>query len=97
MAEKTFWVSLCYEGAHGGGLCLTDDYLKFKTNKLQLPENMKSINIHYGDIEDVYLCRSLAIFPAISIRLRNGSSYKFIVFSRDKFLKHINGKLNSVA
>jgi hypothetical protein len=97
MAKKTFWVSLCYRGAHGGGLYLTEDNLKFRTNKLQLPENMKSINIQYDDIKDIFPCRSLAIFPAISIRLRNGSNYKFIVFSREKILKHINGKLNPVA
>lgn len=93
--KKTFWVSLCYQGAHGGGLYLTDDSMIFKTNKFQLPDNMKFIKIFYGDIKEVLSCKSLAIFSAIIIRLKNGLNYKFIVFNRKKILQYITNKLNT--
>jgi hypothetical protein len=85
--KKVFSASLCYRGAHGGGLLLTDELIAFRTNKLQLPPEMKRIQIPLQDIDAIVKCRSLQIFPAIMIQNKSGRSYKFIIFSREKFLK----------
>jgi hypothetical protein len=92
--KNTFWVSLCYKGAHGGGLYLQDNMLFFKTDKLTLPDNMKSIGIQYEDINKVFFCAALVVFPAIAFTLKDGSVYKFIVFNRKKVLRHIKSKIN---
>jgi hypothetical protein len=89
--KSVFWASLCYKGAHGGGLYLKDDCLMFRTNKAQLPHNMKFIDIRYSDMIDVVSCTVFGIFPAITIQL-TGSSYKFIVLCRKKALQLINGR-----
>lgn len=95
--KKTFLASLCYKGAHGGGLFITDEFLAFRTNKLQLPKEMKFIQIPYTDIKNVSSCSSLYLFPSILLTLNNGSSYKFIVFNREKCLRLINEKLQETA
>jgi hypothetical protein len=87
--KKVFSASLCYRGAHGGGLLLTDELVAFRTNKLQLPAEMKRIQIPLQDIDTIVKCRSLGIFPAIVIQTKSGLPYKFIIFSRERFLKYV--------
>jgi hypothetical protein len=94
--KKTFIVSLCYQGAHGGGLLLTENLIIFKTQQIQLPKEMKFIQIAYNEIETIDNCSSFFLFPSISIKLKNGLIYKFIVFNRKKCLRIINEKLNQV-
>ncbi len=93
--KNIFWVSLCYKGAHGGGLYLKEDRLIFRTNKLQLPESMKHISIRYEDLDKVSFSSALAIFPAVTINLKDGSSYKFITLSRDKISRFIGSKIKA--
>lgn len=85
--KNVYWASLCYEGAHGGGLYLMDDHLLFRTNKLQLPDNMKTIRVPFADMSQIGKGRTLYIFPAIFITLRSGARLKFIVFKRTGLFK----------
>ena len=82
--------SLCYRGAHGGMLAITEDGILFNTNKLLLSQEMRRFRVAYGDIKDVCSCSSLKIFPAVEIKLASGSKYKFIIFGRSRFLNLVN-------
>lgn len=94
--KHTFWVSVCYEGAHGGGLYLRENKLHFRTVKLILPENIKSIDIEYENIDSVSRCSALAIFPAVKIFLKDGSEYKFIsLISANKIADLIRLKIKN--
>ena len=94
--KKTFSVSLCYQGAHGGGLLVTEDFIIFKTQTMQLPKEMQFIQIAYNDIENITNCSSLFVFPSINIKLKSGLIYKFIVFNRKNCLRIINERLSQI-
>lgn len=86
--KKVYWVSLCYEGAHGGGLYVLGDHLQFRTNKIQLPDNVKNITIPFSEVAQITKSRSLHLFPAILITLRSGVSYKFILLRRTELINY---------
>jgi hypothetical protein len=94
--KKTFTVSLCYRGAHGGGLLVTEDFIIFKTQTMQLPKEMQFIQMAYNDIESITNCSSLVVFPSLSIKLKSGLIYKFIVFNRKNCLRIINERLSQI-
>ena len=94
--KKRFVVSLCYQGAHGGGLLITEEFITFKTQTMQLPKEMKSIQIAYNDIEIITNCSSLFVLPSINIKLKSGLIYKFIVFNRKNCLRIINERLGQI-
>lgn len=93
--KKVYWASLCYEGAHGGGLYLLQDRLIFKTNKVQLPDSVKNINIPYSQIHHVSKVRVLLLFPAIEIVLQSHIKYKFIVFFQNNIVNNLNAVLSN--
>jgi hypothetical protein len=94
--KKRFVVSLCYQGAHGGGLLITEEFITFKTQTMQLPKEMKSIQMAYNDIEIITNCSSLFVLPSINIKSKSGLIYKFIVFNRKNCLRIINERLGQI-
>jgi hypothetical protein len=86
---KTFWASLCYKGAHGGGLYLHEDHLAFRTNKLQLPPDKKRLRIDYMDIAAVEKSKAAGLFPSVTITTKGGESTKFILFRRTSFIEEL--------
>ncbi|MDR0928813.1 MAG: hypothetical protein LBM74_03755 [Oscillospiraceae bacterium] len=92
---KTFLASLCYKGAHGGGLYLHDDHLAFRTDKLLLPADKKRLRIDYKDIAAVKMDKAAGLFPAVTITTHRGESTKFILFRRNSFISQLKG--NGVA
>ncbi|WDV44841.1 hypothetical protein PV797_15120 [Clostridiaceae bacterium M8S5] len=90
--KKQFVSSLCHIGAHGGMILLSNEFLVYKTQKLVLSDNYRNIKILYSDIKYIRRCRSLLVFPAVIINLKDGLHYKFIVFNRKQFLKILNNK-----
>lgn len=91
--KKVFVASLCYMGAQGGGILLSDDSMIFKTQKLTLAEDYKKIQIDYRDIRQIRKDRSLFVFPAVVITKKNGMIYKFIIFNRKRFLQMLRSRL----
>lgn len=89
--REAFMASLCWYGAHGGGLYADDCGLVFRAQKLTLPDDLKRIAIAYSDIKLAARCRSF-VFPAVNILLESGSEYKFIVFGRKKLFKILDSK-----
>jgi hypothetical protein len=90
--KKWFSASLCYEGAHGGAIITDEEDVVYKTQVQVLPDEYKYIKIPYSDIQNVYRNYSLLIFPSVTINLKNGSKYKFIIFNRKRFLYIMNSR-----
>jgi hypothetical protein len=94
---KVFWASLCYKGAHSGGLYLHDDHLAFRTNKLQLPAGKKRMRIDYRNISAIEKSKAIRLFPSVTLTTTSGESVKFILFRRNSFINQLkmNGAISA--
>lgn len=82
---RVFRGSLCYEGIRGGALTIEDDKVRFRSKVLTLPDEYKDLEIPMDEIDGVEKGTSF-LFPTVTIRMKTGESYKFVVFSRKQFL-----------
>ena len=82
--KRYFIASLCREGVLGGGVIADDEGYTYRTNKLTVSPALRNIRMAYGDILEItkgwLLC-----FPTVTLRMRDGSSYRLIVFRRKRF------------
>lgn len=91
--RDVFIASFFHEGVLGGAIYLLGDKLLYRTNKLQVEEKYRSLEIPYSSIEDVKTGWAL-FFPTVTFSLKNGLSYRFIVFGRKKFLSRLDELIN---
>lgn len=77
--------SLCCQGILGGAVCLKEDRIIYKTNKLSAAPQYRRVEMKFSDIDGINSGR-LFLFPTIKVKKKNGNSYKFVVFNRKKFL-----------
>lgn len=89
--KNYFLVSLCKNGILGGGIVVGSNEMTYHTGKVTVPKEIKKIEMKYQDICDVRV-GWLFIFPTILIKLRNEKEYKFIVFSKKRFLGMLREK-----
>ena len=82
---KFFICSLCHNGIIGGGLYLDKQALTYKTNKLTVEKKYKKLVLPIDEIKDISW--KWIIFPVATIELKNGESYKFIIFNKSRFEK----------
>lgn len=80
--------SLCHKGILGGAIYLEKDKAVFRTNKLTVEEQYRNLQIPYDNIDAIQM-GWLMFFPTVVVKLKAGVSYKFIVFSRRRFLNRI--------
>lgn len=78
-------VSLCKNGVLGGLLYVKERELLYRTNKLTVPEEIRSLHMPYEAISSV----EKASFHTVLIAMKNGEAFRFLVFSREKFLKRV--------
>lgn len=82
--KKYFIASLCREGILGGGIIADSEGFPYRTNKLTVSPSLKKISMSCRDIQAIekgwLLC-----FPTVALHMRNGSSYRLIVFRRNRF------------
>lgn len=94
---KKFIASLCCEsGIIGGGIWLNNDAIIFNTQKLIVPVMYKNIRILYWDVKEISIYQVLFTIPVVTIHLKQGLTYKFIIFNRNRFLKVLNDKCNGI-
>lgn len=86
--KELYVASFIHQGILGGALYLTDTMTVFRTNKLTVDEKYRNLQMKYADILG---CRGgwLICFPTVTITMKNGQEYKFVVFARKKYLKKI--------
>ena len=87
--KKYFIASLCKGGILGGGITADDESFTYRTNKITVSSSLKNIRMPYADIRELskgwLLC-----FPTVTVHMKDGSSYKFIVFRRALFCSCLN-------
>lgn len=83
---KTYFVcSLCHNGVLGGGLVVDDESLTYRTNKLTVDKKYRNLRLEVKDIEG--LSWKWVVFPVATFTMKDGSSYKFLIFNKWRFNK----------
>ena len=83
--DKTYIASLCYQGLLGGALFLDDERVTYRTEKLQVPPEIRNLALPFCRIKNVEKSKALFL-PTLTIQMSDGNAWKFIVFGRDSFL-----------
>ena len=82
---KYFVGSLCKNGLIGGGITAEEDAITYHTGKVTVPKEIRRLVMKYEDIEGLTLDR-LLILPTVTVRMRGGGEYQFVVFGRNRFV-----------
>ena len=85
---KYFICSLCHNGILGGGLCLDEQSLTFKTNKLTANEKYRNLVLPMREITEISW--KWIVFPVATVHMKNGERYSFIIFNKPRFEKWFN-------
>lgn len=92
--NKYFIVSLVKNGILGGGIVADSETITYHTGKLTIPQEYRHLVMKYEDISEVTK-GWLFILPTVTIKMRNGNEYKFVVFfSRKRFINALRGVVN---
>ncbi len=86
--DKTYIASLCYQGLLGGALFLDDERVTYRTEKLQVPPEIRNLALPFCRIKNVEKSKALFL-PTLTIQMSDGNAWKFIVFGRDSFLSNL--------
>lgn len=84
---KVFVCSLCHNGLLGGALYLDEHSLTYRTNKLTVDKKYRNLILPLRDITDFSWKRVL--FPVATVAMKNGERYRFIIFNKTGFEKHL--------
>ena len=82
---KYFICSLCRGGIIGGVLCLDANSLTYKTNKITVDKNYRNLVLQMEEIKGITW--KWIVFPIATVHMKNGESYKFIIFNKRRFEK----------
>ena len=82
---KYFVVSLCKNGLIGGGITADEDAITYHTGKLTVPKEFRRLVIKYEDIDGLTE-GWLFILPTVTVMLRGGEEYKFVIFDKKRFV-----------
>ena len=82
---KSFICSLCHNGILGGGLYLDNTSLTYKTNKLTVDKKYRNLVLPLSEIKEINW--KWIIFPVATVFMKNGETYKFIIFNKRRFNK----------
>ncbi len=83
--KKVFMCSLCISGIIGGALYLDEDSLTYRTNKLTVNPAYRNLVLSIDQIQDITW--KWFLFPTATFRMKNGDTYKMIIFNKNRFMK----------
>lgn len=89
--KSVFVVSLCREGILGGAIYMDDDNMVYRTNKLTVSDKYRNLEMHFEDVAGI-ACGRLLLLPTVTIKLKNKECYRFIVFSKKRFMDTLHTK-----
>lgn len=92
--KDTFMASLFHEGVLGGGIYLQSDKVLYRTNKSQLERKYRNLELPYSRIKRLETGWAFC-FPTVTLVMKGGTSYKFIIFNRKKFLTRFHALKNA--
>ena len=81
--KKMFICSIIHNGILGGALYLDDQSLTFRTGKLTVDKKLKNLSLPIQEINEISW--KWVILPIATIHMKNGETYKFIIFSKNHF------------
>ena len=84
--KKYFIVSLCRNGLLGGGIVVDENKITYKTGKLTIPDKLRNLEMSYADMDGFTVGR-LLFLPTVTINMKDSENYKFVVFTRKKFIE----------
>ena len=87
--KKTFICSLIGAGGIlGGGVYLDSQSLTYKTNKLTVDKKYRNLVLPLQNINKVSW--KWVVFPILTVEMKDGETYKFIMFNKNKFEECFN-------
>lgn len=93
MNNKTYIASLCRNGILGGGIYVEDEGVRYRTGKVTVPAKFRNLLMRYEEISDV-VPDSFGFLPTVSINMKDGESYRFLVFGRKSFIETVKDHEN---
>ena len=82
--KKTFACSvICQNGIIGGGICIEDTAITYKTNKLTVDRKYRNLVLPMDKISE--FSWKQIIFPVATFRMRSGETYEFLIFNKNRF------------
>ena len=88
--KSYYLASLCKNGLLGGGLVADETALHYHTNKLTVPPETRHIIMPYEEMLRVVPGRLLC-FATLSFSMKDGKTWKYVVFGRRKLLERLQG------
>lgn len=82
---KYFICSLCHNGILGGGLYMDNKSITYKTNKLTVDPTYRNLVLPMQEIKE--LSWQWVVFPIVTVHMKHGGSYKFMIFNKARFEK----------
>lgn len=83
--RKAFMCSLCHNGLLGGGLYLDHQAVTYRTQKLTVNEQYRNLILPLDEINEISW--KWIVFPVATFHMKNGESYKIIIFNKWRFHK----------
>lgn len=87
--KDAFMASFFHEGILGGAIYLQRDKVLYRTDKLQLEPRYRNLEMPYNRIAEIKTGRAFC-FPTVTFTMKSGSSYRFLIFNRKKFLSRLD-------
>lgn len=87
--RRLYSVSICREGVLGGSLRIEDHGLRYRTNKLTVSPMLRDLFLAFSDIREIRP-RWWLIFPLITVEMRDGERYSFILFGQRAFFRALS-------
>ncbi|MBD5084558.1 MAG: hypothetical protein HDT33_05725 [Clostridiales bacterium] len=94
--EKTYAASLCWHGLLGGWLILDDERVTYRTGKLQVPPEIRNLQLPFCRIKNAEKSKALFL-PTVTIGMADGQEWKILVFGRSSFLTHLKTAMDAYA
>ena len=89
--KNTFSVSLCKNGILGGWIVIEEDAMTYRTGKVTIPEKYRNLVMRYQDILSVTE-GTLLFLPTLTFKMKDDEEYRFVVFSKKRFLETLDNR-----
>lgn len=83
--KTVFLCSLCHKGILGGAMYLGDQALTYRTGKLTVSEEYRSLTLPVSEIQEITW--KWRIFPMAVFAMKDGSTHHFLIFRKRAFVK----------
>lgn len=83
--KTVFFCSLCHKGILGGALYLGDQALTYRTGKLTVSEEYRSLTLPVSEIQEITW--KWRIFPMAVFAMKDGRTHHFLIFRKRAFCR----------